>query len=156
MDPFFYFSYLHSVRSKMSRKVTRLELNPELDFSLIALVCSLRDYKMCFELNHSMGLELKREKNMEISDKDRNRSYHVNYLYCNGDGQEFRVISNNGTKGYFVPEKKNIHYFLMIRNANTSFLQSFFTRLRAMSWLEGAYELNPEKLRSAEHFLLFD
>jgi hypothetical protein len=138
------------------RKVHRLELQPEYDFELIALVCNLRDYKMCFELNDTMELALKRAPDIALDDKDRNRSLHVHYAAVDGDNLEFRVVANKGTKGYFVPEKRNIHYFLLIRNANRAFGDSFFSRLRGMPWLEGAYRLDPNELRSAAHFLLLD
>jgi len=141
-----------------SRKVIRLDVEPEFDFSLLALVCSLKDYKICFELNASMALGLKRDGDIEVFDKDHNRSMHANYACVCEDGIEVRVVSNKGThtRGYFIPEKKSIHYFMMLRNANQAFVEDFLHRLKRMAWLEGAYAMDPAGLKSAEHFLLFD
>ena len=140
----------------MARKVTRLQLNLDFDFSLYAVVCNLRDFKLCFELNESMQMHMKRSPDLEVADKDMNRSLHVHYAWCSRDGQEFDIIANKGSAGYFVPEKKNIHYFLVIRNASSAWAKSYFQRLRSLAWLEGIYEINPAELRSAENFVLFD
>ncbi len=140
----------------MPRKVTRLTLDLDFDFHLVAVVCSLRNYKMCFELNHNMGLDLKRRPDLEIADRDRNRSLHVHYTTIGPGGEEIDVVANKGTKGHFVPEKKNINYFLVIRNANHRQAKALFKKLRSQPWLEGAYELEPSRLKSAENFLLFE
>jgi hypothetical protein len=140
----------------MARKVTRLQLEPDYDFSLIAVVSNLRDYKLCFELNDCMRLDLKRAPDLEIADKDRNRSWHVYYTCDDREGQRFELIGNKGSAGYFVPEKKNIQYFLVIRHAGAGQADLFYRRLRGLAWLEGAYKLDPAKLRSAEKFLMFE
>src|SRR5258705_8415825 len=102
----------------MAKKILKFELKTEFDFLLLAVICSYKDYRLCFELNQQLKLKLKRENDFELLDKKRNRNIISNFYFPSPDNEQFRVINNKGSSGEFIPEMKTIDYFLLIKNLN--------------------------------------
>jgi hypothetical protein len=141
----------------MAKKVLKLDIKNEYDFLLLAVICSYKDYRLCFELNQQLKLKLKREKDLELISKQKNKNIFSNFYFSSPDNEQFRIINNKGTTGAFVPEMKTMDYFIMIRNLNQKkSVDDLIAKIKKIKIISGVYEVNPDELKSAENFLLID
>jgi len=138
----------------MAKKILKLDAPEEYEFGLLAVICNLKDYKFCFELNETLHVHLKRLKDVELADAKRNRSLFTNY-FSKMNFSELRVVVNKGSKGFLIPEKKNIDYFLIVNNAEKKFMKEFSELLKTQPWLQGVYVMQPAELKSVDNFLFF-
>ncbi|MEP7168139.1 MAG: IPExxxVDY family protein [Bacteroidota bacterium] len=140
----------------MAKKVLKLDIKNEYDFLLLAVICSYKDYRLCFELNLQLKLKLKREKDLEFMNKQKNKNLFSNFYFSSTDNEQFRIINNKGTTGAFVPEMKTMDYFIMIRNLNQKkSVDDLITKIKRVEIISGVYEINPDELKSAENFLIW-
>lgn len=141
----------------MPKKIIKFSVENDYDFLLIALICSLKDYRLCFELNTQLKLQLKREKDVElVLDKQKNKSSFSNY-FCESDKEQYRIINNKGNTGAFIPEMKNIDYFLLIKNLPPKkSVDDLIGRIKKIEIINGVYELDPSELKSGENFLIIE
>jgi len=141
----------------VAKKVLKLAIKNEYDFLLLAVICSYKDYRLCFELNQQLKLKLKREKDLELQGKQKNKSIFSNFYFCSPDNEQFRVINNKGSAGAFIPEMKTIDYFMMIRNLTAKkSVDELIGRIKKIEIISGVYEMDPNELKSAENFLMVE
>ena len=141
----------------MAKKVLKFDIEIEYDFLLLAVVCSYKDYRLCFELNQYLNLKLKREKDIELSDRQKSKNVFSNFYCLTSDNEQFRVINNKGSTGVFVPELKAIDYFIMIKDLNRKKkVDDLINSIKKIAIINGVYEMNPNELKSGENFLILE
>jgi len=141
----------------MAKKVLKLDIKNEYDFLLLAVICSYKDYRLCFELNQQLKLKLKRENDLELLNKQKNKSVFSNFYFASPDNEQFRIINNKGSARTFIPEMKTIDYFMMIKNLNQKkSVDDLITKIKRVEIISGVYEINPDELKSAENFLIIE
>jgi len=142
----------------MAKKILKLDFTNDFDFLLFAIVCSYKDYRLCFELNHHLKINLIREEDAElILDRQKNRSSFSNYSYTSPLNEQYRVINNKSGIGSFIPERKNIDYFLQIKNLVTeNAADVILQKLKQIELISGVYKMEPGEIKSAENFLVFE
>lgn len=141
----------------MAKKVLKLDFKNDYDFLLLAVICSHKDYRLCFELNQHLKLKLKRDKDIEFENKQKNKNSFSNFFYSNSDKEQYRVINNRGENKAFIPEMKTIDYFIMIKNLNLKkSVDDLIGQIKKIEIISGVYEMDPNELKSAENFLLFE
>lgn len=139
----------------MSKKILKFEIPNEFDFLLLAIICSYKDYRLCFELNQQLKLKLKREKDLEILNRQKNKGTFANYFFSSQDNEQFRVINNKGATQTFIPEMRTIDYFIMIKNLNPKkSVDDLIGRIKKIDIISGVYEMDPYELKSGENFLM--
>lgn len=139
----------------MAKKVLKLDIKNEYDFLLLAVISGYKDYRLCFELNQLLKLKLKREKDLELISKQKNKNIFSNFYFSSPENEQFRVINNKGNGAAFIPEMKTIDYFMMIRNLNQKKnVDDLITKIKKIEIISGVYEMDPNELKSAENFLI--
>jgi hypothetical protein len=75
----------------------------------------------------------------------------------NTDGEHFFLISNKGSNGLFVPELKQVDFFVLVkefsRYTSADDLQKAIGKIEIVSSI---IELDPTKLKSADNFLMVE
>lgn len=161
----------------MSTTMLVLEEEFEYDFSLIAIHCSLEDYRMAFMINKLMGLRLSRTKE-DLSFKGYGFEvnfprYHFEdekkYITYNLLGNKFKArvdrskissdlfaeIEHNAIKTInLVPEYKSADYLLLYdaHFKNTS-ITLFLNKLKEIPQIITAYEIEVEELKSKKNLI---
>ncbi len=143
----------------MTKKVLQLNFEKDFDFQIVGLISAYRDFRLCFELNVAMKINFLRNKDVNVPAGKPGSNTRHSYFSCTGrDHEMYHVISNrdkDGT-GYFIPEMRNIDYFLIVSDAAMSFdISNLIKVVRGIEIVSGAYEIYPSKMKSAEAFLLF-
>lgn len=130
-----------------------LEIPEDYDFSLIGISCHAKNYKLCWEINSKLELDLNRGEDHTVLKQDM-EDRHAIYDYFDEENQvEYYLIENLGTESYLAPELKEADFFLMIKGAysqlNTDIKKSLMTSRNVLA----SFSINPEKLKSRHNFL---
>ncbi|MEC3880655.1 IPExxxVDY family protein [Parapedobacter sp. 10938] len=137
-------------------KVT-LKYELDLDFVLIAITSSLRDYRLCYFINKVTGLKL-----CKIDDYEIGIPPHLELTsfsrYADVDEAsetEYYLLANRGLDGgVLVPEMRYSDYFLLIRNfIDEEDLTELLDHIVAIADVVAASEISPEKLKSKENLI---
>jgi hypothetical protein len=141
----------------MSRKIFRLDVPVEFDFTLLAVVSSLKDYRLCYELNKTCRLKFVKQTRSSLHHPN-HLSLQYNYFRyrSRSDREEIILIQNKGYHAILIPEMKNIDYFMLIRHLPDQSINSLITAMNQIENIAGVYRLDPKKIRSAENFLMFE
>ena len=135
-----------------------LDFTPDLDFTVIAIFSSLRDFKLCFQLNNLLGLSMVRQPDLElILDKKGSTGMFTRFFFLSEDEEEFYLIANRGSNGHFIPEVKHADYFLVIKNRGRYTSESVVLRqIQSIRNGSSAMPLKTDELTSIENFLLLE
>jgi len=115
----------------LNRKFLKFEI--DLDFVLIAVTTSLKDY--IYPGGNHVLFSL----------------YHYNWETTETD---FYFIANKGSEGYLVPEMKKADYFLMIKNyIDETDLDGLIVSLNKIPEIVTAVKIDPKKIKSRENLL---
>ena len=136
----------------MNRLTLKYEL--DLDFVLIAITSSLKDYMLCFKINRQLRTEFARIEELEVPVKD-GFSFFSRYLHTNPESEtDFFLLANKGTEGFLVPEMKGVDYFILIRSfIDDEDLNNLLEGLNKLPEIVVAVEVNPERLKSKENLI---
>ena len=142
----------------MAKKVLVFDIEDHLDFELMGIICAHRDFRLCFEINETTDLGFRKTDDLQLKlEKKHSTSYFSLYQYINLDGEEYFLITNRGTNGLFIPEQKHIDYFLLLRNkAPYTSTELLLEKLKSITIVNSALQIDPGSLKSADHFLYIE
>ena len=152
-------------------KVVVLNYQNDHDYKLIGLHTSLEDYRLAFFLNSSLNIQLKRH--LDDLDFDGGHAHFPLYTYdCNKDFISWSLIANKYNyvsqdlsssnlfseqyqTSVFIPEKKQVDYFLKIEaDINMPRLETILSDINKIKNIVTSYSINPKTLKSRD-FLIF-
>jgi len=138
----------------LNKKFLKFEI--DLDFVLIAVTTSLKDYRICYLINKYLNFDFVKTEDLAVDiHRGAAPSYFSLYTY-NWEASEtdFFFISNKGTDGYLIPEMKKADYFLMIKNyIDDKDLENIISGLNKISEIVAAVKIDPKKIKSRENLL---
>ena len=138
----------------LNRKFLKFEI--DLDFVLIAVTTSLKDYRICYLINKHLAFNFVKIKDLSV---DINPGlapvlfslYHYNWETTETD---FYFMGNKGSDGYLIPEFRKADYFLMIKNyIDENDLDNLLTSLNKIPEIVAAVKIDPKKIKSRENLL---
>lgn len=133
-----------------------LDIEYDYDFVLIGISCHEKDYRICWALNNKLGINLKKENDLEIKDKKHKEVlsypfYIFDYKekYC-----EYFIIGNKNNQRMLVPEHKQADYFLKITgNVSSEEKQEIIKKIKEINIVLTAYEIDSGQLKSKQNLL---
>ena len=139
----------------MAKNVLKLNEEDKFDFLLFGIVCQLRDYRMCREINVKLELDLERQEDFDVFNNKRMEEQGFAFFkYDSEDEDQYCLVSNRGPKGLLIPEHKQIDFFLMIRQGRTQVDNvAVLNSLKEISIVLAAYELDLLNLKSRGNLL---
>lgn len=101
----------------MSPKKHKLSVSIDEDYCLLGVVSDEPDYKFCWLVNQQTGASYTRADDLKIFSKKLNEDQQVSLFIYDDEKRmlTFRLIVNRTSDGFFLPELKNIDYFLQIQ-----------------------------------------
>ena len=133
-----------------------LKVDYDYDFVFIGIVAAAKDYRLCWAMNNSLGIELGKTDELELPVKgSKEPSWFSRYSYAvPGNETVFLLLGNKGTAGYLIPEQKQVDYFLMIQQLQDQRDKDLILKkLLKTDLVQTAFFLDPSKLRSKENLL---
>lgn len=139
----------------MNRKV--LKVDADLDFELIAITTTLRDYRVCYLINKYLQFDFRKIDDLKV-DIYKNSAELVFFsrYHCHWETTEtdFYFITNRGSDGLLIPEMREADYFMMIKNyIDEKELDDIVYRLNQLPEIVTAIKINPKKIKSHENLL---
>ncbi len=139
----------------MNRKFLKFEI--DLDFVLIAVTASLKDYRACYLINKHLNFNFVRVDDLVVDNLNGGNTKGYFSLYtCNWEASEtdFYFIANKGNEGYLVPEMRKVDFFIMIKNyIDETDLDNLISGLNKIPEIVTALKIDPKKIKSRENLL---
>lgn len=138
----------------MNRKFLKFEI--DLDFVLIAVTTSLKDYRICYLINKYLNFNFVKTDDLAVDIHPGAPSVYFSLYEYNWEASEtdFFFISNKGSDGYLIPEMKKADYFLMIKNyIDDNDLDNLISALNKIPEIVAAVKIDPKKIKSRENLL---
>lgn len=165
-----------------SNKITfkiDIDFDLELDFILIGISSSLKDYKLCHFINKYAGLKLTFGKESHtdhhgkprlkpvdeldyhiLHEKGKDKREHTHhyqiYRYCNENfDYEFYLVNNKSLENsVLIPEAANFDYFLLIKHyIDNEDLDLLMNRIRIIPEVMLVKQIDPTALKSKENLI---
>jgi hypothetical protein len=138
----------------LNRKILKFEI--DLNFVLIAVTTSLKDYRVCYLINKYLTLNFSKSADLEVDILHGSGPVFFSLYQCYWEASEtdFYFIANKGSDGYLIPEMRKADYFLMIKNyIDENDLDKLITTLNRIPEIVAAVKIDPKKIKSRENLL---
>ena len=139
-------------------KKQRLLVDFEFDFDVIGIVSTYKDYKLAWNINNRLNIDLSREKDITIKFVD--NELVVSHFKYSTESSEMQLLRNKsyelsgGENQYLIPEMQQIDYFVLIQGEvaghNEGEIQQI---LKRTAGIEFVMKVEIEKLKSRENFI---
>lgn len=141
-------------------KKTKLFVEPEFEFELLGFVAPLKDYKMAWVINDSLGINLVKAKDfqlefinqpqLKISQFILEKEYGYIQLLKN------KAYTDGGNALYLIPELKIMDYFLLLQDLTLQLnINAYIERLSTNLFIQNVVKLDVSKIKSKENFLTY-
>lgn len=141
-------------------KKAKLFIEPAFDFELLGLVSPVKDYKMAWAINQTLGLNLVRSEEIFIEFLT-SPSLEISQYFLSlphGFVQLLKNKSLNSTQqlAYLIPELRNMDYFLLVQDETEEIdISDFASQLAKNPLIQSAVRLDVSKLKSKENLLTY-
>lgn len=135
----------------MSKKVHKLNLEPEYSFKLIGISSHENDYRLSWALNNHLNIELTKNPDLEIlNHKFAERQNFSLYSFEDEDTfLKYNLLSNTCDNGFLIEEMKNIDFFLQVfGEVPDSFMDSLNKQLKSVDVITATFIIDPNNLKS--------
>lgn len=136
---------------------TYLKLSLDLDFILIAITASLKDYTLCHKINTSLNFEFEKVDDHEVyfNINEPPLAFSKYYYFVEQGETEFYIINNRNSEGFLIPEMNKVDFFMIIHQyIDKEDLSFILTGLNKLADIQVAAQINPVKLRSRENLVM--
>jgi len=138
----------------LNRKFLKFEI--DLDFVLIAVTTSLKDYRICYLINKYLKFNFVKIPELAVNlDEGKTKSlFSIYSYYWETTKTDLYFIANKGTEGYLVPEMRKMDYFLLIKNyLSENDSNEIISSLNKIPEIMTAVKIDPKKIKSHENLL---
>ena len=130
----------------------------DFDFELVSIVSSVRDYRLCHQINRELHFDLIRKNDLEITnDKKRSQSKFSLFIYEDEiNFLQYFFINNKCSGSNLIPEMRQVDYFLMIRGDAAGLVKyDIMQQLKGLDSIQALFEIDPKSLKSKK-YLIFE
>ncbi len=138
----------------LNRKFLKFEI--DLDFALIAITTSLKDYRICYLINKYLNFNFHKipDLSVDINPGVAPVMFSIYRYTTEPDQTDFYFVANKGSDGYLVPEMKKADYFIMIKNyIDETDFDNVISALNKIPEIVTAIKIDPKKIKSRENLL---
>lgn len=141
-------------------KKTKLFVEHQFDFELLGLVAPIKDYKMAWVINHTLGLKLVKTNDFEPEFVNQPQLKISQYLDQKDHGftqlLKNRSVRENAQALYLIPELRVIDYFLLLQDLTFQLdINTYIERLTQVRYVQNIVKLDISKLKSKENLLTY-
>ena len=136
---------------------TYLKLSLDLDFVLIAITSSLKDYVFCHQINTRLNLDFEKIDDHEVffNVDEPPLAFSKYYFYIEQGDNEFFILNNRNSEGFLIPEMSKVDYFMIIHSyIDKEDLSYILTGLNKLPDIQVAAQIDPYKLKSKENLVM--
>lgn len=139
---------------------SKLVVDPLFDFDLIGIISHGKGYRIAWEINQALEIDLINAKDQLIRFNNGDILKVVNYKYTTENGGLFllrnRAAENKeSAQMLLIPELQEFDFLLKIKGADSFDAEEIMRKLRQIKIIQYCSLIKPEDLRSREN-LVFD
>ena len=127
-----------------------LESTNEIDFSVLAINSHIKAYRLCWNLNKTLNIDLEKNEDQKIT----NRLFFSRYTHITKDGFEYNVLVNRSKEGYLVPEYKSVNYFLILNTQKK--IKKVIEKVKSIKEVLMVFELDVLENQHLDRFIFND
>lgn len=136
---------------------TYLKLSLDLDFILIAITASLKDYTLCHKINNILDFNFEKVDDHEVyfNIDEAALSFSKYYYFVEQGEIEYYILNNRNSEGFLIPEMNKVDYFMIIHQyIDSEDLSYILSGLNKLADIQVAAQINPAKLKSKENLVM--
>lgn len=127
----------------------------DFDFILIGISCHAKDYKLAWAINKELGWDFERIEDLELQNKNEEAYFSFYAFEQEEDFRSYYLISNRSNKGFLVPERKEIDYFLELKGEfEEERIDRIKNRIKEINVVLMSFEIDPQELKSRNNLLI--
>jgi hypothetical protein len=132
----------------------KLDMEPDPEVTLIGISCHVNDYRLCWALNRSLGINLtRRQKDITDPGPEKLASYSA-FDHMDEESQaQYVLVNNHCGDGILLKEHKQADYFLLVDEAAPITPDELIDHVRKTEFVLMAYPLDARKERGAHKLL---
>jgi hypothetical protein len=124
---------------------------------LLGIMAPVKDYLFCWRLNSLLGIDFRKNNDLEIQLKKKHRHYFFSvYEYSEPSTCLKHFLYNNQNDGeYLLPEFKHLDYLWLLKNdvVADEALKALMQSVKSVSGVQLVLELTNEKIKHKEHLV---
>ena len=134
-------------------KKRRLEVDFAYDFELMGLISSARGYKLAWELNHSLGINLARKDDLQMTTKE--GDFFFAFFEHQSSLNTVKLFRNRANEGdlFLVPDHSHLDYILYTKGDEDVGSKRLQEVLRNIRSIELVAFLPLAALKSKDNFI---
>lgn len=135
----------------------RLNVDFDYEFSLICIISSLKDYRLCWAINRALNIQLARQDDLKINNEKKRQEGFFNLFKYEDEINflHYTLIANKSAGAFLLPEMKQVDYLLMLHgDAAEDAKEELVQQLKNLAGIEALFAANPAELRSKENLIL--
>ena len=126
-----------------------LEEEENIDFSVLGISCHLKDYRLCWEMNQALEVNLEKDEMIFSLDKKNESGFGTAYFSDEVNHLELMLINNKNEGGVLISEHPNLDYLLRISGPQHELeVSTIKEKLSGISIVLAIVELEPGSLKS--------
>ena len=130
-----------------------LEIDDEYDFSLLGISCHAKDYRLCWELNRTLNLQLAKYKSIKSALKP-DEKFSTSIFDDEENLLEYTLISNKNNGKYLIPEYPQLDYFLKLSGPQHDFeIKEQKQKVQSLDLVLTVLQINPTSLKSGPNLV---
>lgn len=130
---------------------TRLKVEYDFDFCLIGIVCSEKDFRLCWMLNNQVGLKL-----AKMEDYTSGAGKHSLFSFIEEDlMREHHLVANKADGGkLLLEEHQHTDYFIIVKGEiNDEEKKYFAEQIKKLNTVSASYIIDVETLKSKQNLI---
>ena len=133
----------------------KLELNYDFDFHLLGISCHQPNYRLAWIINKMLAVDLQRKDDLDlILNKKGEQGFFSFFTFDDSDNfTAVNLISNRSEKGFFVPEHKQLDYFLQLWLPENENIQDLHQKIKKNEHILACITIDVDELKSKHNFL---
>jgi hypothetical protein len=138
------------------RGMARLKLETDIlpDAQVIAISSHVKDYRLCWSLNRSLGITLSRRKQDIEGQGPEQRAYFPVFSHEEDDGEMLiTLIGNHVPEGVLIAGQRQADFFLVADGEKRPEARDLLDRVRTAEFVLAAYELDIHTIKGAYKLL---
>jgi hypothetical protein len=140
----------------LAKKGLTLEWEPECSFELISIVSPIRDYRICWLLNHHLSYQLEwKEEVPLLGGRGKQKTLFNRYSYNDElNWLQFHFINNKYLGKNLVPELEQVDHLFLVDGTNAAIeKERIITTLKSLPLIQAVFAVNPNELRSKKNLI---
>jgi hypothetical protein len=132
-----------------------IDLEDEYPYVILGITSPAKDYRICWSLNKSLHLSLKRGDDIKVIPKSREPVFHPIFTYDDVNLQlKYRLVRNKRGQSIFLPEVREADYLLVIDENPELNMEMIQNQLRAIRQILLVFNVNISQLKQKQNLLL--